>query len=194
MSEERYPLTNTEYQALRGLFACMSVFQVYKDHGIDKRLKKCGAWKWYRLAETFTEKAIDVFLRTIPANKLKAIMRDVQHIKMDVYVDGVTGQRRHDKAFFVDEDVINSITGYACRAECEFCTKRGGDVKKCKLRKSIINVVPWDLKTLDADGHCNLSGEIHFLSADENLPFCENMDDLKEEWDFDEHPQEVKRR
>ena len=188
---ERFPVTNEEYQALRSLFGCMSVFQVFRDRGIEKRMKRCGGWRWYRLAQVATDKAIDAFLKSIPANKLQSISRDLKNVKMDVYVDGVTGKRRHDRAFYVEEDTMNTIAGYACTGECTFCQKKDADVKKCKLRKALINVVPWDLKTLDGDGKCNLSGEAHMLTADDDLPFCETMDELDEEWS-DPRPQEVR--
>lgn len=183
MSEtERFPVTNEEYQALRCLFGCISVFQVCRDRGIEKRMKRIGAWRWYRLAQSFTEKAADAFLRSIPPKKLQSIYKDVQSIRMDIYVDGVTGQRRHGRSFFVEEDALNKIAERACVSDCTFCTKKGQDVKRCELRRALIDIVPWDIKTLDGEGHCNLSGELHIFDADKTLPFCETMEELEDEF------------
>ena len=72
--------------------------------------------------------------------------------------------------------------GAALQTGARFCTKCGADVKRCELRKALIDIVPWDIKTLDPDGHCKLSGELHIFDADKTLPFCETMEELEDEY------------
>jgi len=187
---DRKPVSNREYQGIRYVFAMQSILTVFGEE-LKARLRLRKAWRWWRLAEAAIDKACDAILSTVPPQKLTQIKRDLDHIKMETYVDGVTGQRHHGTSFYLDEQTVNTITEFACGENCTFCTKRGAAAKQCRLRKAVINVVPWDLKTLDPDGTCKLSGEIYIGDFDKDLPTVETMEELDEEWS-DEHPQEVR--
>lgn len=176
------PVSNPEYQGIRTMFAAISGLQIFGDI-LKPRLQSSGAWRWWKMAEAAIQKACDAMLLTIPPNKLLAIRKDLDHVRIEVWVDGVTGQRRHEKMCYIEEEVLDKIVSYACAAECTFCSKKGGQAKGCKLRKLLLRCTPWDIKTLADDGTCNLSGEDHLGDIGETLGTCETMEEVENEWE-----------
>lgn len=154
---EKMPLTGREYAALQSFFAAVSNMQVLLPI-LEKRAKLVpGLWRDLRLIQAKTEAALPEILRTVPANKLRQINAELEHVALYVKVEAPGIRTRKSEGFsYTPTDTLNDLLNYVCEHECMLCDRTAAESRKCEIRRMIEGALPHEVGHPDGD-HCKFS-------------------------------------
>ena len=157
-AEERWPLSGREYFAIRQLFAIVSSYE-HSMTQLEKRAKAIpGAWRDLKMLSAKSENLIAALLRTVPANKLQQIQRELGSTTVTVEVKGAANSKLERGAFqYVPCEALETLIQHMIDWECFSCEKCGKEAKKCPYRETIEACFPYEMSFKDKE-YCAYSG------------------------------------
>ena len=118
---------------------------------LRERLKLIpNGWRDFRLAAKSTERVLDAVYNTLP-NKTLVHMQNLAKYGQIVIRPKPT-VRMHDDMQIVCADDLKLLINAAIASECLMCVKDAREQKKCKLRKTLMNIAP--TAAVHKDGLC----------------------------------------
>lgn len=113
---------------------------------LEARLKSIpDIWRTYRLAKVSIEKVIDGLYTTLPGNQLLH-MRNLQTNGEIVFRSRSPLNSRTDTQIVLSND-LKYLINESMRQNCALCLKTDREIKKCQLRKVLMNVAPFAEKS-----------------------------------------------
>lgn len=152
--EQRTPLpvveaTSKEVHAVEFLAGLDCQLFTSQKH-LEPRLKLIpGAWQKYRTALAMIERVLTQVYDTLPVKTLKHIEMLGRHGEVIIRPKPAV---RCDDVQIVGSSDLKVLINKAIAAECAFCIKRGGDVRGCQMRKTMMNIAP--PVEMPKDGSC----------------------------------------
>ncbi|MDL2317676.1 hypothetical protein LJC74_01090 [Eubacteriales bacterium OttesenSCG-928-A19] len=114
-------------------------------HGGDalkKRLQSIPhGWRNYRLASSIIDKLVVQIYETMTGKQLQSLQRTIKTSESVIRPKQIS--KGPGWLTITDEDA-ERLVNTAMANECAICLKSGADIKKCKLRRSLLNVAPPD--------------------------------------------------
>lgn len=108
---------------------------------VEKRLKSVpDLWRQYRIVSTAITKVVDGLYDTLEPNVLHRMRRLCDHAEV-VFRTRSPLNKSTDTAIVLEKD-INVVINAAMESRCAICLKEGSDIKKCELRKALMNIAP----------------------------------------------------
>lgn len=157
MTETKY-LTGREYQAVLSLFAAVShyaeLFPLLK-----KRADLVpGLWDKMTKAQALTDEILGEIASTIPADKARHVLMDIQHVKLYVKVEPPGSVPTVDMTSYsyVPTTTLNELLSYVMENECLLCDKSPKEARKCQIRKIFTDALTHEVDAKDTD-HCRYS-------------------------------------
>lgn len=161
---EKCPLTYSEHQALRLLFASTSTISDYRG-GLEKRLRSLGEQEKMERVEKDLFHLLGKVASTVPEERMEAFKVELRNIRI------WTELRRNEKASveenatYVPTDALERVIDRAISVECYGCERKGGEIGKCQLRKDVQQLYHYDFPK--ATKACPLAGaSLGFLESD----------------------------
>lgn len=138
-----------EAHAIEYLAALDCQLRQAEPHLKDRLQSIPGAWQKYRTSMSFIEKVLDAVYLSVPEKLL-------QHMRMlcdrgEVIIRPKPAVRNGDVQIVQDSD-LKTIINKAMENECAMCLEFGPEVKRCPLRKALMNIAPPE--RLKKDGSC----------------------------------------
>ena len=155
--ERRY-LTGKEYSAILSLFAQVSHFTVLLPL-LESRIKLIpGLWEKMTQAMELTEECLHEISHTIPENKLRHVLADVQHAKIYIKIEppGCVPSVDMTGMSYIPTRSLNDLLSYVMEHECLLCDKSPVEARKCPVRKMFDDSLPHEVTAQDA-AHCRYS-------------------------------------
>lgn len=108
---------------------------------LEKRLRSVpDLYRQWRIAETAVCKIVDGIYDTLPEKTLMRIRKIFNNGEVIVRPKGGL-TKDNDTAIVLAED-LRLLAETARKSECAICMKSGKDIKRCKLRESLMRVSP----------------------------------------------------
>ena len=124
-------------ELIAGLDARLTMDKEY----LIPRLKSVpDLWRQYRIAETAIAKVLDGLYETVDAHALLHMRKIYDHGEVVIRPRNPLNKRT-DTQIVLTEDLKN-LVNIVIGDQCAMCLKTGRDIKKCKLRKALMNVAP----------------------------------------------------
>lgn len=150
---ERKYLTGREYAALLSMFAQVSHYMVLLPT-LEKRAKMIpGVWESLTEAQRLTDDALNKIPKTIPENKLRHVLADVQNAKIYVKIEppGCVPSVDMTGFSYVPTKALNDLLMYVMDHECLLCDKTPGEAKKCPVREMFDAALPHEVVAKDTN-------------------------------------------
>ena len=124
-----------EYVA--GLDARLSLNGKY----LEKRLKTVpDLWRQWRIAQVATEKVLDGLYDTLEPKAMHRIRRLCDQGEVYFRFDNILNKTT-DTQLILTED-LKVLINAAMSSSCAMCMKEGREIKRCELRKALMNISP----------------------------------------------------
>jgi len=151
-------LSGREYNAIRELFGLMSALEKYMSLLKRRAQLQPGCWRDLRLVETKLERGLEGLLRTLPAEKLTQVQKDLQNTQVTVEVKPPAGlPRKMAESFsYIPTQPLEKLIKHVMDYECSMCEKSEKEGRKCKWRQIIEDTFPYNLPQPDSE-HCLFS-------------------------------------
>lgn len=109
-----------------------------------------NGWRDFRLAVKSTERVLDAVYSTLPNKTLVHMQKLAQHGQIVIRPKPTV--KLHDDVQIVCADDLKLLINAAIASECLMCVKDAREQKKCKLRKTLMNIAP--TAAVHKDGLC----------------------------------------
>ena len=154
----RTKMTYDEYTAYQELGALVGTIG-----GLSKRLEKRlrtvpGGWRDARMLDSVTASLMTRLCDTIPADKLLAIRREIEHTQVFIRTIPDYCARSRDGVTYVNEEALDRLVQRVMDFECHMCERNRVDAKRCQVRKDIEAVYHFGLDVKKTDDSCPLMG------------------------------------
>ena len=121
---------------------------------LEKRLRSVpDCYRQYRIAETAVGKVLTGLYSTMEVSALNHMLRVSNQSEIVIRPKSVLN-RSTDSQVVLTKDLI-TVVNAAVGDACSMCIKTGRDVKRCELRKALLNMAPLD--KLDNGIYCGYS-------------------------------------
>lgn len=143
MSNDKYiPLRSGEATEIQLLWACREVMDTCAEV-LEKRLKACKRWAQLRTMQKWLENMTNDIMLTIDPKRAVLFLVNLrnQHIKV-VSKGRVVNEPGYTT---IPSEVLSDIIIQAMTDTCMLCNGEGCDMAKCKFRKSIKQVMMFDV-------------------------------------------------
>ena len=108
---------------------------------LEKRLRSVpDLWRQYRIARSAIEKVIDGLYDTMPLHTLAHFKAVSTNIEVILRPKSVLNNSTNSQVV-LNKDII-TLVNHCIESECSMCLKTKGEIKKCKLRKALMNIAP----------------------------------------------------
>ena len=139
------PLGNREYYAVRNLFGFIHGFRAEAPK-LKHRLSSVDRWDMCMECLAKAEMIMQDMLPTIPLNKRKMMLKDLEHTTVEVkIVQDFTGQKKTEFVY-VSADALDRMIERVINENCLFCDKNAKQSRKCPIRVDTDELVPWELQ------------------------------------------------
>ena len=150
----RLELNRREKQALEMLLVCASELQ-HRGETLRARtaMKDRNGWRYFRLAMTFMQKALDLVYGTIPVRQLLQIEAMCKSGSVclttapSLMPTGYTPVKNAD---------VNVLCASSVNQKCALCVLNGMEARRCALRGTLMTI--WPPKELPKYGDCPYQG------------------------------------
>lgn len=164
----RWGLTYEEYTAYLELCALVGTIGNLSKK-LEKRLRKIpGAWRDARLLDVKSANLITSLCDTIPAKKLLALRREIDHTEVYIRTRPDYCQKSLDNITYVREDALDALVQHVMNMDCYLCMKNHAESKQCEIRKTIENLYHFDVDVKKKEG-CPLAGLTFVRNEEENV-------------------------
>lgn len=137
---ERTEATSREIKSIEliaALDARLTNDQVY----LTERLRSVpDLYRQWRIAQTATEKVIDGLYSTLIPKTLLRMQRSYESGEVVIRPKSSLNKLT-DSTIVLTED-LNKLVRVVVGEQCAMCLKDKGDIRKCELRKALMNVCP----------------------------------------------------
>ena len=167
-ADGRYPLSGREWAAYRCLIVAVNELDVCANE-LRGRLKLIpGGWRDLRMLSTVSYKLFNALAETIPQKKLLAIQEEIHNSQIQLVVRSPL-HTMPPSVVYIDEKAFIAVMDRLINTECWCCEKTGKDVKRCEIKKLIMDVLHYDTdpSQAPADGRCELAGHTSILIDEE---------------------------
>ena len=118
---------------------------------LRERLRRIpNGWRDFRLAVKSTERVLDAVYSTLPTKTLVHMQRLCE--VGEIIIRPKPAVKLHDDVQIVGSDDLKLLINAAIASECLMCVKDAREQKKCKLRKTLMNIAP--TAAVHKDGLC----------------------------------------
>ena len=159
----RYPLSSSEYTAIRHVIAAVDALSKHYDT-LSERL---ALVKWgrrdYRLIHAKSYKLFERMLETIPFKKLRAMRAELDASVCEVRVNAASVNRELGYTV-VDVDALRDLANMAIENKCFLCYKSAVEGRKCPIYKTICACMTYAPEGEGAKGACPLAGSAELRS------------------------------
>lgn len=108
---------------------------------LEKRLRSVpDLWRQYRIARTAIEKVIDGLYDTMPLHTLAHFNAVCSNNEVVLRPRSVLNDSTNSQVV-LNKDII-TLVNHCVESECSMCLKTKGEIKKCKIRKALMNIAP----------------------------------------------------
>lgn len=165
----RWHMTYEEYLAYQELCALVGTIGNLCLK-LKKRLQAIpGGWRDARLLDVKSANLIAQLCDTIPAEKLLAIRREIDHTQVYIRTRPDYTAKSNDDVTYVNEEALDRLVQHVMNFHCHMCDKNRADAKRCQVRKDIEAMYHFGLPVSKTDG-CPLMGMS--LVREENTNGC----------------------
>jgi len=157
MVEKRY-LSGREYAAMLSLFAAISHYTELFPLLRKRANLVPGLWEKMEQAQALTDEILSEISATIPVDKARHILQDIQHVRLYVKVEPPGSVRSVDMTSYsyVPTPQLNELLTYVMEHECLMCDKTPVEARKCEYRKTFEGALAHEVDAKDTD-HCRYS-------------------------------------
>lgn len=134
--------TRQEVHTIELIAALDTRLEKDRKHITDRLKSVPDLYRQWRIAETAVDKVITGLYKTLPIKTLSR-MRTL-YINSEIVVRPKNGVYRDVDTTVVLVKDLNHLAELAKCTECDICIRTGRDVRKCKLRETLIRVDPKD--------------------------------------------------
>lgn len=153
----RYPLSSSEYTAIRHVIAAVDACSKHYDTLSERlRLVKWGA-RDYKLVHAKAYKLFEKLLETIPFKKLKVMRAELDASVCEVRVNAASVNRELGYTV-LDVDDLRDLANLAVESRCFLCYKSAVEGRKCPVYKAICACLPYKPDGVSSKGACPLAG------------------------------------
>ena len=153
----RTPMRHDEYVAFLELAALLGCTENLTA-SLEKRLRSIpGGWRDARLLDNLAGRLLTRLCDTIPAKKLTALRREIDHTQVFIRTRPDYGANSNDDVTYVREDALDKIVNRLIGFECKLCDRSLAEQKRCRLRKEIEDIYHFELP-VPAGGECPMIG------------------------------------
>lgn len=143
MNEEikRYaPPTSRETKSIE-LIAALDARLTNDRKYLEDRLRMVpDLYRQWRIAETAAAKVVDGLYDTLPPKTMMRMRRLYESGEIVIRPRG--GMNKDSDSTVALKEDISRLARTVCESECAMCIKTGRDIKKCKLRETLLRVSP----------------------------------------------------
>lgn len=137
---KRYDPTSRETRSIE-MIAVLDARLANDRPYLEDRLRSVpDLYRQWRIAETAVCKIVDGLYDTLPTKTLMRIRKIFNNGEVIVRPKGGL-TKDSDTAIVLAED-LKMLADTARKSECAMCLKEGKDIKRCKLRESLMRVSP----------------------------------------------------
>lgn len=147
--ENARPLSKREYDALRVNIGCLNAAR-HMCEGLEARLKECvpDGWREARMLESRWQKLFDKILLTIPREKLILLKSELPRYELYIRLNGAARYDADENDNVVlPRKTVMALANYATEISCPVCDRKGKGITKCRLRKTLCDVLPFYVET-----------------------------------------------
>lgn len=142
MSEKYIPLRTGEATELQLLWACREVLDT-AEKMLEKRLKACKRWSQFRTMQKWLENMTNDLMLTIEPKKAQTFLVNLMHQQIRVVSKSrVVNEPGYT---YIPSEALSDIIIQAMKDTCMLCNGEGCDMAKCKFRKSIKEVMMFEV-------------------------------------------------
>lgn len=139
------PLGNKEYYALRNFFGFIHGFRA-EAAKLNFRLNTIGRWDMAMEILAKAEMILQDMLPTIPLNKRKMMLKDLEHTTVEVKIVRDFTQQEKPEYVYVNAKALDRMVMRVINENCVFCDKTARESKKCPIRMDADEIYPWELR------------------------------------------------
>lgn len=164
---ERWNMTYSEYTAYLELCALVGTIGNLSKK-LEKRLRAVpGGWRDARMLDKVSATLITRLCDTIPAKKLLAIRKEIDHTEVYIRTKPDYCQKSLDNVTYVPEVALDALVQHVMNMDCYLCDKNHAESKKCPLRENIEKLYHFDINVKKTEG-CPLAGLTYVRDEEEN--------------------------
>jgi len=153
----RWHMSYQEYLAYQELCALVGTIGNLSKK-LEKRLRAVpGGWRDARMLDAVSASLVARLCDTIPAEKLLAIRREIEHTQVYIRTRPDYGAKSKDDVTYVSEEALDRLVQRVMDFHCHMCDKSRADAKRCQVRKDIEDMYHFGLSVRDTDT-CPLMG------------------------------------
>ena len=142
--DNRTPLSNKEYYALRNLFGMVNNFCQHAED-LKRRCESIDVWADFQLISAKSERLMADLLLTIPPKKLITMKKDMEHMVCECRVAYDYAKRDEREFTYCPTEAIDRLVSRVLEWECLSCDKNAKEAKKCPVFNDINDCYPWEL-------------------------------------------------
>lgn len=142
MSNDYIPLRSGEATEIQLLWACREVLDT-SEKMLEKRLKACQRWRQFRTMQKWLENMMDDLMRTIEPKKAATFL--VNLMNQQIRVVNKSRVVNEPGYTLIPSEVLSDIIMQAMKDTCMLCDGYGCDMAKCQFRKSIKQVMMFEV-------------------------------------------------
>lgn len=142
MSDSYMPLKTGEATQMQLLHGFLQIL-VDAQEPLEKRLKRCGRWRQYRVVQAWMGRIVNDLMNTIEPRKRNLFLVNLWNQEIRVVNKGgvsampyMTVCREDDLLWLIKDEI---------RENCAVCMGHGPDMRKCELRRHLKNMTLFDL-------------------------------------------------
>lgn len=158
-NKEDYPIMEV-YGRERRAIEHLAVFNIIgKIHGdaLSERLHKIPhGWRDYQLLRSLAQKLADEISLTLPQKDWNRLDRLTQRGECVIRPQSVVSR----EYVMVSVDDLDYVALRAIHEGCALCVKDGGEIRSCKLRRALMQVIPLGEKPKFGCGYRDYVDEI----------------------------------
>ena len=153
------PLSGKEYAALKCVIVAFNELDKCAEYLHERCSLIPGGWRDMKLVLSKIDRLRIDIGETIPYAKRASINADIQHSQIVLHTIGADRSQTPD-VVWIDEKAFVALMEYVVNLECWSCEKTGKDVKRCQIKRLLLDVLHYDSdpKEFPEDGRCELSG------------------------------------
>lgn len=128
-----------ELKALQLVWSLLGAMEHSSGQALEKRLRRAKAWNAWRLAAVWLKRALQLMVgKTVTLDQQLLCEHVLKHGTIDITIRASQDKDICAVPAAALEDVVNA----AMSAQCAICLKEDRDVRRCRLRRSLLKVAP----------------------------------------------------
>lgn len=157
-ADGRYALSGREYDSIRYIWTAFSTLDAYSASLKDRLKLIPGGWRDIRLLHAVSKNLERKLFDTVPIRKAAAMKAEMNNSSLTMSVR--MADQRLPGIMYMDEHALIALIDLLVSRECLLCEKCGKDAKRCVIRRTIEDVMHYDLEPAPNPEDCPLAGWI----------------------------------